>query len=75
MPTDANRVYTVSLILVQGATPYYANVLQIGGTPITINWANNTTPTPAANKREIETFILTYTGSTWAALGQYTSFG
>jgi hypothetical protein len=64
----------ITLVLVQGGTPYYANVLQIAGTPVTIKWANNTTPTPAATITEIQTFTLLYISSTWTAFGQYTSF-
>jgi hypothetical protein len=75
MPTDADKAYTVNLVLIQGGTPYYANALQVNGAATTINWANNTTPTPAANKKEIESFTLIYTGSAWTAFGQYTSFG
>jgi hypothetical protein len=75
MPTTAARAYVVNLMLVQGANPYYANALQINSSGVTINWVNNTTPTPAANKTEIQSFTLYYSGSAWTALAQYTSFG
>jgi hypothetical protein len=74
-----NKVYTTTLLLNQGPSGYYANALQIGGTGQTINWQGGTTPTPAANKQEIESFTMLYgpTGATaaWTIYGQYTSFG
>lgn len=75
LPTTANRSLVVSLILNQGATPYYASTLTVNGTLTPIRWATGTTPTPAANKIEVESFTLFYVGTTWTALGQYTSFG
>lgn len=75
LPTQANRSYVVVTNLVQGGTPYYMSNLQIGGATTTINWFNGTTPTPAANKFEVESVTLFYQGGAWKALGQYTSFG
>ncbi len=75
LPTTDNRSYVVVMNLVQGATPYYTSTLQIGGSATTIRWANNTIPTPAASKFEIESLTLFRNGGTWTALGQYTSFG
>ena len=74
-----NKVYTTTLMLSQGASAYYANALQIGGTGQTIRWQGGSDPTPAANKQEIESFTLLYgpTGAAaaWTIYGQYTSFG
>jgi hypothetical protein len=74
-----NKVYTTTLMLNQGATPYYASALQVAGAGQTINWQGGTVPTPAANKQEIESFTMLYgpTGptGTWTIYGQYTSFG
>lgn len=75
LPTTANRVYVVTLILVQGATPYYANVLQIAGSATTIRWPGASAPTATANRTEVQTFTLYYSGAAWTALGQLTSFG
>ena len=74
-----NKVYTTTLMLSQGATPYYASALQVAGAGQTIRWQGGTEPTPAANKQEIESFTMLYgpTGptGTWTIYGQYTSFG
>ena len=75
LPTTANRNYVVSIYLVQGATPYYVNVLQIAGTGTTIRWAGGSAPTPVASRVEIQTFSLYYSGSAWTALSQLSSFG
>jgi hypothetical protein len=70
-----NKAYTITLMLIQGGTGYYASALQIGGVGQTINWQGGTTPTPTANKKEIESFTMYYNGSAWTIYGQYTSFG
>jgi hypothetical protein len=74
-----NKVYTTTLMLSQGATAYYAQFLDISGANQTINWQGGSTPVPAANKQEIESFTMLYgpTGATaaWTIYGQYTSFG
>jgi hypothetical protein len=75
LPTTAQKSYVVSLILAQGATPYYANALQINSSAQTILWQGATGPTATANRTEVESFTLYYSGAAWTALGQYTSFG
>jgi hypothetical protein len=75
VPTTADRAYTTTLILKQGAVGYYANALQINSSPATILWANAAGPTGTATRTEIESFTLYYTASAWTAFGQLTSFG
>lgn len=75
LPTTANRMYIVTFVLVQGATPYFINALQIGGSAVTIRWVGATTPTATANRTEFETFALYYSGSAWSAFGQFSSYG
>ena len=75
LPTTANRNYVVSVYLVQGATPYFMNVLQIAGSATTIRWAGGSAPTPVASRVEVQTFSLYYSGSAWTALSQLSSFG
>jgi len=74
LPTTANRSYVITLVLVQGATPYFLNALQIAGTPVTLNWGNAITPVGTANRVEIVSFILLYISS-WTALANFTSYG
>jgi hypothetical protein len=75
LPTTSNRNYVVSVYLVQGATPYFVNALQIGGVSTTIKWSGGSAPTATANRVEIQTFSLYYSGSAWTALSQLSSFG
>jgi hypothetical protein len=75
LPTTANRNYVVSIYLVQGATPYYVNALQIAGSATTIRWAGGSAPTATASRVELQTFSLYYSGSAWTALSQLSSFG
>lgn len=75
LPTDNNRVYVISFLLIQGGTPYYINALQIGGFGVSILWPSSLAPTPVANRREMETFTILRNSGSWIVLGQYTSFG
>ena len=79
LPTTAQRSYTLSLLLNQGANAYYASALQIDGSSQTINWANGATPVPLANKKEIETVTLINTSQTltpsWLVFGDYGTYG
>ena len=74
LPTTSNQSYVITLVLVQGATPYFLNALQIAGTPVTLNWGNATVPTGTANRYDVVSFVLFYTNA-WVALGNYISFG
>jgi hypothetical protein len=75
VPTTPNRATVVSLVLNQGAAPYYANGLSVNGAAVPIRWPNAVAPTAQANRTEIESFTLYYIGTSWSAVGQYTSFG
>ena len=63
----------VTLVIVQGGTGYYPNVVQIGGVGQTINWQGNTTPTPSANRTDVVTFSILNNGL-YTVLGQLTGF-
>ena len=71
----ANNATTLTLLLTQGATPYVANAVQIGGVAQTIVWQGGTTPTGVANKKDVLTFSVVNNGGSWITLGQLTSFG
>jgi hypothetical protein len=75
LPVTANRSYVVAFVLVQGSTPYMLNALQVGGSATTIRWNNATAPTGTANRWELVSFVMIYTGSSWIALGNFTSYG
>jgi hypothetical protein len=75
VPTTSDRVITVTLLLVQGATPYIPNAFQRDGNAISINWAGGTTPTGRASKTDIVTFLLVNANGTFTVYGQLSSFG
>ena len=64
-----------TLVVNQGGTGYYANAVQMGGTPVTINWLGNTLPVPSINRVDIINFsILQSPGGSFTVLGQLTGF-
>lgn len=75
VPTTLNRSAVVSLILIQGLTPYYSSTITINGSAASINWPNAALPTPTANRREIESLTLLNVGGNWTVFGQYLSLG
>lgn len=75
VPTTTNRVYVVSFLLAQGGTPYFINALQVNSSSVTIRWSGAAAPTAVANRFDIETFTLYYTGSAWIAYGQLSTHG
>jgi hypothetical protein len=75
VPTTNNRAISVALILIQGATPYIPNVVQIAGTPVTISWQDNETPTGNANKRDLVSFTLLRVSNAWSVIGSLSTYG
>ena len=75
VPTTQNRSAVVSLILIQGLTPYYSSTITINGSATSINWPNATLPTPTANRKDIESLTLLNVGGTFTVFGQYLSLG
>ena len=73
--TTAGRVSIIALVLVQGATPYICNALQIGGAAQTIKWAGGSAPTGNANKLDIMAFTILNIGGTYTVTGQLSSYG
>jgi hypothetical protein len=71
---DSGYATTITLIIVQGGTGYYPNALQIGGASQTINWQNNTTPTPSTNRTDVVSFSIVNNSGTYTVLGQLTGF-
>ena len=74
VPTDNDRTISVALVLVQGGTPYIANLVQIDNNPVTIKWINGQVPTGSASNVNIESFTLIRTGSAWTVLGSMSTF-
>jgi hypothetical protein len=61
--------------MVQGATGYGPNALQIGGVAQTINWQGGSLPAaPTANGVDVMTFSILNNSETYTVLGQVTGF-
>ena len=75
VPTTNNRVYSLNLVLLQGATPYIPNGVQIDGVIQTIRWAAYGAPTPSANRFEEATFTLVRANSGWTVFGSLSTHG
>jgi len=73
--TTDNRSTVVTLILAQGATPYYANACQIDGVGQTIKWPSATAPTAAASRTEFQNFVLIRVGGAWVVTSSLSSYG
>ncbi len=72
VPTTNNRVLTLNLILVQGATVYTPTAIQIDGVAQSVNWLGNR---PRANNTDILTVTLIRSSSTWSVTAAYATFG
>jgi hypothetical protein len=77
IPTTVNRTIVLTLILLQGATPFIPTAVQIDGIGQTLNWQGGSAPTAGANKKEIVSFTLirSEAGPSWTVLGSLTSYG
>jgi len=74
VPTTNDRAIAITLVLIQGATPYIPSAVQIGGVGQTILWANGGAPTGTSNGVDVVTFTLIRTGSTWTVTGQLLAY-
>jgi len=75
VPTTAGRSVVVTLVIVQGATPYIPNVVQIEGTAQTIKWPGGIVPLGRANSTDVVSFALFRDSSSWIqVLGSYSTY-
>jgi hypothetical protein len=66
---------SITVVMVQAATGYGPNALQIGGVAQTINWQGGSLPAaPTANGVDVMTFSILNNSGTYTVLGQVTGF-
>lgn len=65
---------SVTLIILQGSTGYYPTALEINGESQTINWKENTIPTPSSNRIDVVSFSVLNNAGSYIVLGQLTGF-
>lgn len=76
VPTTDNRNINFTIVIVQGATGRYPSAVQVNGTPVTIRWVSNVTPTPSSSAGVIDlaSFSVFRVGGTWYCVGSYSPF-
>ena len=75
VPTTNNRAISIAITIVQGATAYITNAVQVDGVAQTINWNSNVTPLGSSNNLDVISFTLIRTGSAWTVIGSLSTFG
>lgn len=74
VPTDNDRAIGIALILIQGATPYIPNSVQVNGVSSSINWLGGVTPSGNATQKDVVSFTLIRSSSAWTVLGTLNTF-
>jgi len=74
MPITNNRATLLSLVIVQGTTPYVPNAVQIEGTAYTIKWLGGNAPTGNASKTDVISFSFLRASNSWTILAQISTF-
>ena len=69
-PTTDGRVFTLNILIPQGATGYIPSTLNINGSSATIKWVAGLSPTPTSSSGKIDIFNFTIIrrSSTWNVL-------
>lgn len=67
---------TVAFVAVNGATPFYANVIQVDGSTVTPKWLGSVPSSGTANSFEVYTFVVVKTAATpsFTVLASKTAF-
>jgi hypothetical protein len=58
-PTTDGRVFTINVMVTQGATGYIPTTFTINGNAVTMKWAAGVAPTPTSSNGKIDIFSLT----------------
>jgi hypothetical protein len=59
VPTDNGRIFTINMVVNQGATGRYPNTCNINGASQTIKWAGGNAPTPTSSADKLDIFSFT----------------
>lgn len=74
IPATNNRGILVSIVIIQGATPYIPNVVQIEGSNYTVKYLGGNVPTGNASKIDIVSFSLLRVSNSWTVLAQLSNY-
>lgn len=76
VPLVINRSITLTLILIQGSTPYIPYAVSINGVSQNLYWNGAIQPTGYAGKKDFVTFNMVYTATgTWVIAAGLASYG
>lgn len=75
VPTTDNFVVSYSITLIQGASPYMCNAIQINGQSYPIKWAGAVVPSGTANRVELVNFNLYRLSGSWTVIGSLSTYG
>jgi len=75
VPITNDRAISIAITIVQGATAYITNAVQVDGVAQTINWSGGITPAGNPNNVDIITFTLFRTSSAWTVIGALSTYG
>jgi hypothetical protein len=69
VPTDTNKAFAVSIVVIQGSTPYgFSSTVSINGTNTTVRWSGGSSPQLTANRTDIFNFSILNTNGTFIVL-------
>lgn len=74
VPTTDGRSIVVTIIAVQGATPYVPSTIQIDGVTQTLKWSSGSAPSGTSNGIDVFSFALLRAGSAWVQILGSSSF-
>ena len=75
VPTGDGKVYMITLLISQGATPYIPSALWIDSYVQTVKWIGGVTAVGSASKIDIISYSLMRTGGSWTVFGQSAFYG
>jgi hypothetical protein len=75
VPTSDGKVYMVTLLISQGATPYIPSALWIDSYVQTIKWIAGISALGNASKTDVISYSLMRTGGSWTVFGQSSYYG
>jgi len=71
-PTTDGRVFTINVMVTQGATAYVPTVMSINGNAVTVKWAGNAVPagTSVSGKIDVFSYTIIRRASAYTVLAQ-----
>ena len=74
VPSAEDRMVSMTISVIQGATPRSITSAQVNGSAVTIKWKGGSAPSPSANEVSLYRFDIQRINSSWLVLGWSDSF-